>query len=78
MINFNKEIKEMTQRALEEYDNAPLMKRTNDHRLNAIGNIYFLFILTHAPFIFLIKYRLVKFYPFTYNWCSASNNRIPI
>lgn len=43
MINFNKEIKEMTQRALEEYDNAPLMKRTNDHRLNAIGNIYFLF-----------------------------------
>ena len=41
-MNFKKEIEEMTSKALVEYKDAPIKNRTNEDRLNAIGNIYFI------------------------------------
>ena len=43
MLNFSEEINQMTKRALVEYQNSPLKKRANQDRLNATGNIYFIF-----------------------------------
>jgi len=42
-MNFQKEINNMTDRALSKYKSAPIRKRTNEDRLKAVGNIYFLF-----------------------------------
>jgi len=42
-MNFEKDIEDMTDRAMEEYVNAQLNSRTHENRLSAVGNIYFLF-----------------------------------
>ena len=41
-MNFQEEIDKITEIALKEYKNAPIKNRTNEDRLNANGNIYFL------------------------------------
>ncbi len=42
-LNFQKQINEMTEKAITEFHNAEFKERTNESRLNAVGNIYFLF-----------------------------------
>lgn len=42
-MNFQKEIGKMADRAMEAYTNATLTSRTNENRLSAVGNIYFIF-----------------------------------
>jgi hypothetical protein len=42
-LNFQSEINTITERALEEFEKSIFYKRTNEDRLKAIGNIYFLF-----------------------------------
>lgn len=42
-MNFQEDIDKITDSALMEYKNAPIKNRTQEDRLNAIGNIYFIF-----------------------------------
>ena len=42
-LQFQQQINEMTKKAIEEFESAVLKERTDENRLNAIGNIYFLF-----------------------------------
>ncbi|PKV64486.1 hypothetical protein ATE90_0876 [Polaribacter sp. Hel1_33_96] len=42
-LNFQQQINEMTEKAITEFKNAELKELTNENRLSAIGNIYFLF-----------------------------------
>jgi len=42
-MNFQDEINNMTNIALVEFEKSSIQKRTNEERLKAIGNIYFLF-----------------------------------
>ena len=42
-LNFQDEINKMTESALKEFENSAFYKRTNEDRLQAVGNIYFLF-----------------------------------
>ena len=43
ILKFQQQINEMTEKAIKEFKNAELKERTNENRLSAIGNIYFLF-----------------------------------
>lgn len=42
-MNFQEEITRMTDEALNAYHDAPLKSRSDENRLSAVGNIYFLF-----------------------------------
>ena len=42
-LNFQQQINAMTKKAIVEYEKAELKERTNENRLSAIGNIYFLY-----------------------------------
>lgn len=42
-MNFQNQIDDITNQVLIAIEKAPLMKRTNEDRLNASGNIYFLY-----------------------------------
>jgi len=42
-MNFNKEIKKITDLVAHEFKQVPFVSRTNENRLNAIGNIYMIY-----------------------------------
>jgi|TARA_B110000977_G_C10820725_1_gene394085 hypothetical protein len=43
ILQFQQQIDEMTKKAVKEFESAVLKERTDENRLSAIGNIYFLF-----------------------------------
>lgn len=50
-LDFQRDIEKMTDRALIEFKNAKVKKRTDKDRLNAVGNIYFLFLKNELKYI---------------------------
>ena len=43
ILQFQQQIDEMTKKAVKEFESAVLKERTDENRLSAIGNIYFLY-----------------------------------
>jgi len=43
-MNFQKQVDQITDLAIEEFHKAPIKRRTKEDRLSAVGNIYFLFV----------------------------------
>ncbi len=50
-LNFQKQIDEMTEKAVSEFKKAEFKERTNESRFNAVGNIYFLFSNNELKYI---------------------------
>ena len=42
-MDFQQDLNRMVKLALKNYENAPMYKRSQENRLKAVGNIYFLF-----------------------------------
>ncbi len=59
-MNFKSEIDIITKKSLVEFEKAEFKKRSNENRLNAIGNIYFLFSNNELKYIGQRKANYIK------------------